>query len=152
MYTSPHSDASTCLIYCSLTSCSELYTSKVFGASMFSPVLYDLMLPCFLKCTHLHSLVHPPALFHCAQTSPTARLCGHFVSHLFTCPDVPPPPALPSTTPTPRLDHFITYSLHHTHLHPSVTCEALYLLQHLKACFPAAEGSSGHHVFIWHSC
>jgi hypothetical protein len=79
---------------------------------------------------------------------PTAQLCGCFVSHLFTCPDVPPPPALPSTTPTPRLDHFIAYTLHHTHLHPSVTFAALYILQHLKACFPAAKGSSGHHLFI----
>ncbi len=29
-------------------------------------------------------------------------------------------------------------SLHHTHLHPSVTFAALYLLQHLKVRFPAA--------------
>src|SRR6266702_2594696 len=33
-----------------------------------------------------------------------------FVSHLFTCLDVPPSPALPSTTPIPRLDHFTTFS------------------------------------------
>jgi hypothetical protein len=43
-----------------------------------------------------------------------------------------PIPALPSTTPTPRLDHFIAYALHRTHLHPSVTFAALYLLQCLK--------------------
>jgi hypothetical protein len=32
-----------------------------------------------------------------------AKLCGRFVSHLFTCPDVPPPPVPPSTTPSPTL-------------------------------------------------
>src|SRR5882757_1248993 len=39
---------------------------------------------------------------------------AHFVSHLFACPDVPPPSAPPSTTQTPRLDHFIAYALHRT--------------------------------------
>jgi len=79
---------------------------------------------------------------------PTAKLCARFVSHLFACPDVPPPPAPPSTTPTPRLDHFIAYALHRTRLHQSVTFSALYLLQRLKARFPAAKGSSGHRLFI----
>ncbi|KAH9171435.1 hypothetical protein EDB89DRAFT_2070756 [Lactarius sanguifluus] len=60
----------------------------------------------------------------------------------------PLPPAPPSTTPTPRLDHFIAYALHRTRLHPSVTFAALYLLQRLKARFPAAKGSSGHRLFI----
>ncbi|KAH9989749.1 hypothetical protein BJV77DRAFT_668770 [Russula vinacea] len=78
----------------------------------------------------------------------TAKLCARFVSHLFACPDVPPPPAPPSTTLTPRLDHFIAYALHRTRLHPSVTFAALYLLQRLKARFPAAKGSSGHRLFI----
>ena len=32
-----------------------------------------------------------------------------------------PPSAPPSTTPTPRLDHFIAYALHQTQLHQSVT-------------------------------
>jgi hypothetical protein len=78
----------------------------------------------------------------------TAKLCARFVSHLFACPDVPPPPPPPSTTLTPRLDHFIAYALHRTRLHPSVTFAALYLLQRLKARFPAAKGSSGHRLFI----
>ncbi|KAI9508822.1 hypothetical protein F5148DRAFT_979263 [Russula earlei] len=78
----------------------------------------------------------------------TAKLCARFVSHLFACPDVPPPPVPPSTTPTPRLDHFIAYALHRTRLHSSVTFAALYLLQRLKARFPAAKGSSGHRLFI----
>jgi hypothetical protein len=46
------------------------------------------------------------------------------------------------------LDHFIAYALHRTRLHPSVTFAALYLLQRLKARFPAAKGSSGHRLFI----
>ncbi|KAI0282484.1 hypothetical protein BGY98DRAFT_954300 [Russula aff. rugulosa BPL654] len=78
----------------------------------------------------------------------SAKLCARFVSHLFACPDVPPPPAPPSTNPTPRLDHFIAYALHRTRLHSSVTFAALYLLQRLKARFPAAKGSSGHRLFI----
>src|SRR5258708_9031232 len=74
----------------------------------------------------------------------TAKLCSRFVSHLFTCPEVPPPPAPPSTTQTPRLQHFIAYALHRTPLHASVTFAALYLLQRLKAHFPATKGPSGH--------
>jgi hypothetical protein len=66
----------------------------------------------------------------------------------YGCPDVPPPPAPPSTNPTPRLDHFIVYALHRTRLHSSVTFAALYLLQRLKARFPAAMGSFGHRLFI----
>ncbi|KAF8257930.1 hypothetical protein EI94DRAFT_1626163 [Lactarius quietus] len=88
---------------------------------------------------------------------PTAKLslyhvCGRFVSLLFACPDVPSPTP-PSTTPTPRLAHLIAYALHpyalhRTRLHSSITFAALYLLQRLKACFPAAGGSSGHQLFI----
>jgi hypothetical protein len=36
-----------------------------------------------------------------------AKLCAHFVSHLFTYPDVPHSPPPSSPTPTPRMDHFI---------------------------------------------
>jgi hypothetical protein len=52
---------------------------------------------------------------------------------LFACP------APPSTTQTPRLEHFIAYALHYMQLHTSVTFTAFYL-QHLKARFPAAKG------------
>ena len=48
----------------------------------------------------------------------------------------------------PQLDLFIAYALHRTKLHKSVTFAALYLLQCLKARFPAARGSSGHQLFI----
>ncbi|KAI0290812.1 hypothetical protein BC826DRAFT_887414, partial [Russula brevipes] len=41
-----------------------------------------------------------------------------------------------------------TYALHHTRLHNSDTFAALYLLQRLKARFPAGKGSSGHRLFI----
>jgi hypothetical protein len=71
---------------------------------------------------------------------------GHTAS-LFTCPEVPSPPAPPSTTQTPQLEHFIAYALHHMQLHTSVTFTALYLLQCLKACFPAAKELSGHWLF-----
>jgi hypothetical protein len=55
----------------------------------------------------------------------------------------------PSTLlPNPQLDHIIAYALHRTRLHPSVTLAALYLLQRLKARFPAAKGYSGHRLFI----
>ena len=69
-------------------------------------------------------------------------------SPTFLCLDLPPPPPLPSNTLTPQLDHFIAYALHCMQLHASVTFVALYLLQRLKAHFPAAKGSSGHQLFI----
>ncbi|ETW74966.1 hypothetical protein HETIRDRAFT_242837, partial [Heterobasidion irregulare TC 32-1] len=76
-----------------------------------------------------------------------AKLSARFVSHLFACPDAPLPISAAST-PTPRLDHFIAYALHRTRLHTAVTFASLYLLQRLKARFPAAKGSSGHRLFI----
>ncbi|EKM53413.1 uncharacterized protein PHACADRAFT_259782 [Phanerochaete carnosa HHB-10118-sp] len=76
----------------------------------------------------------------------TAKVCAHFVTHLFACPEQPP--AQSPSQPAPRLDLFIAYALHRTRLHESVTFAALYLLQRLKARFPAARGSSGHRLFI----
>ncbi|EPQ55085.1 hypothetical protein GLOTRDRAFT_41750, partial [Gloeophyllum trabeum ATCC 11539] len=79
----------------------------------------------------------------------TAKLCARFVTHLFACPDYPPPSTTTSpSTPSPPLANFIAYALHRTRLHSSVTFAALYLLQRLKARFPAARGSSGHRLFI----
>ena len=46
------------------------------------------------------------------------------------------------------LDDFIAYALHRTRLHESVTYASLFLLQRLKARFPAAKGSSGHRLFV----
>jgi hypothetical protein len=43
--------------------------------------------------------------------------------------------ASPSTTQTPRLDHFIVYALHCTWLHSSMMFTALYLLQCLNSVF-----------------
>lgn len=76
-----------------------------------------------------------------------AKICARFVTHLFACPELPPPQPH-SNAPSPRLDIFISYALHRTRLHESVTYAALYLLQRLKARFPAARGSSGHRLFI----
>ncbi|KAJ3485067.1 hypothetical protein NLI96_g5214 [Meripilus lineatus] len=78
----------------------------------------------------------------------TAKTCAHFVTHLFACPDLPPPSTANPPTPSPTLAIFIAYALHRTRLHASVTFAALYLLQRLKARFPAARGSSGHRLFI----
>ncbi|KAI0317126.1 hypothetical protein OF83DRAFT_1172242 [Amylostereum chailletii] len=78
-----------------------------------------------------------------------AKICARFVSHLFACPELPPAGSATTTAvPSPRLDTFIAYALHRTRLHVSVTFAALYLLQRLKARFPAAKGSSGHRLFI----
>jgi hypothetical protein len=77
-------------------------------------------------------------------------MCARFITALFSCPDVPPPPtngAAP-TGPAPTLAAFIAYALHRTRLTPSVTFCALFLLSRLKGRFPAARGSSGHRLFI----
>ncbi|CAL1711356.1 unnamed protein product [Somion occarium] len=77
-----------------------------------------------------------------------AKTCAHFVTHLFACPELPQPSTANPGTPSPPLALFIAYALHRTRLHSSVTFAALYLLQRLKARFPAARGSSGHRLFI----
>ncbi|OCH86080.1 hypothetical protein OBBRIDRAFT_738657 [Obba rivulosa] len=96
----------------------------------------------------------PPPTSHSSNSDPyygheeTAKLCAHFVTHLFACPDLPPVSSSNPSAPAPTLSLFIAYALHRTRLHPSVTFAALYLLQRLKARFPAARGSSGHRLFI----
>jgi len=77
-------------------------------------------------------------------------MCARFITSLFSCPDVPPPPTNGSTPsgPSPTLAAFIAYALHRTRLHQSVTFCALFLLSRLKGRFPAARGSSGHRLFI----
>ncbi|KAG1882541.1 uncharacterized protein F5891DRAFT_1250393, partial [Suillus fuscotomentosus] len=66
------------------------------------------------------------------------------INHLFTCPEYPPS----SSNSQVKLPHFIAYALHQTKLHSSVTFAALIPLQQLKVCFPTAQGSSGHHLFV----
>lgn len=75
-------------------------------------------------------------------------MAAHFVTHLFQCPELPTPSASNPNAPCPPLGLFIAYALHRTRLHASVTFSALFLLQRLKARFPAARGSSGHRLFI----
>ena len=85
-----------------------------------------------------------------------AKICAHYISNLFHCPNQPPPssahlfycPNRSPSSPPPSLAHFIAYALHRTRLHSHVTFAALYLLQRLKMRFPAARGSSGHRLFI----
>ena len=50
----------------------------------------------------------------------------------------------------PPPGHFIAHTLHRARLDATVTFATLHL-QHLKAHFPAAEGSFGHRLFIQHS-
>jgi len=77
-----------------------------------------------------------------------AKLCARFISHLFACPGIPPPPSAPSTSLILHLEHFIAYTLCRMRLHMSVTFTMLYHLQRPKARFPVAKGSSGHHLFL----
>ncbi|KAF8342930.1 uncharacterized protein EI90DRAFT_2903207, partial [Cantharellus anzutake] len=82
----------------------------------------------------------------------TAKMSAAFISHLFACPDLPPPSNAVTSTgapiPSPKLANFVAYALHRTRLPSSVTFASLFLLQRLKARFPAARGSSGHRLFI----
>ena len=73
----------------------------------------------------------------------TARLCGQFITHLFACPEYPPTSSGLNT----KLPHFIIYALHCT----------IVLICHLrsvgptemsKSTIPAAQGFSGHRLFI----
>ncbi|KAI0669695.1 hypothetical protein C8Q78DRAFT_1041616 [Trametes maxima] len=91
-----------------------------------------------------HASVSDPYYGH----EETAKICGKFVTHLFALPDLPPLSTAVPPTPSPPLANFIAYALHRTRLHTSVTFAALYLLQRLKARYPAARGSSGHRLFI----
>jgi hypothetical protein len=106
---------------------------------------------------------------------PSAKLHARFVSHLFACLDVPPPPALPSATQIPRLNHFIDYALHRTRLHTSVTTRrcifsnasmpvspllrglpaTAYLFQHLcwhPRLFATTLILTSHHVLLVKAC
>jgi hypothetical protein len=111
------------------------------------------------ECSVITSLSHPTTSSPSSPVSASSHI-GHSHCHLFThTPFLYPhlisttqkrPPSLapPLTTPTPQLDHFIAYTLHRTQLHPLVTFLAHYPLQCLKARFPMAKGSLGHHLFI----
>lgn len=92
-----------------------------------------------------HSTLQPDPFYGHEET---AKLCAKFVTHLFACPELPPLSTSHPPAPSPPLANFIAYALHRTRLHSSVTFAALYLLQRLKARFPAARGSSGHRLFI----
>ena len=64
--------------------------------------------------------------------------------HLFACPDLPALWTIVPPAPSPPLTNFIAHALYRTRLHTSITFAALYLLQRLKARFPAARNSLGH--------
>ncbi|KAG9121254.1 hypothetical protein FRC07_002873, partial [Ceratobasidium sp. 392] len=77
----------------------------------------------------------------------TTKMCTRFITHLFSCPDVPP--ATSQSAVTPSLARIVAYALHRTRPHSSVTFCALYLLSRLKKRFPAARASSGHRLYIF---
>ena len=53
-------------------------------------------------------------------------MCARFITALFSCPDVPPPPANGPAPAPSALGPFIAYTLHRTHLTVSVTFCALF--------------------------
>ncbi|QRV84112.1 Cyclin, N-terminal domain [Ceratobasidium sp. AG-Ba] len=61
----------------------------------------------------------------------TAKMCARFITHLFSCPDVPPATSSSADQAT-LLGHILR----------------AYLLSRLKNRFPAARGSSGHRLYI----
>jgi hypothetical protein len=73
-------------------------------------------------------------------------LCCSQITHLFSCPNLPPPSL--NTLVRPPLAGFVAYALYRTQLPPSVTTASLLLLARLKARYPQAKGSSGHRLFI----
>ena len=74
----------------------------------------------------------------------TALLCARFVTHLFAHNGWRSTPSCSNS----KLQCFIAHVLYRTKLHSSVTFAALVLLQHLKAHFPTARGSSCQRLFL----
>ena len=121
-------------------------------------------LPC---ATRASCTAHPPTPFRTLSSAlPTSPRASHFLPalpmdrprcHPYSITGVvrnrlfdPAQEALLRYLP-PRVEgpgRPIAYTLHRTRLHQSATFAALYLLQRLKAWFPAAKGSSGHHLFL----
>jgi hypothetical protein len=92
-------------------------------------------MPVFLKTLpRLLWPLPPSASFFLALSLPPPSL---LILHL--PPSLPHPLGRPSN---PTVGPLLAYALHHTRLHPLVTFAALYLLQRLKARFPAAKSFS----------
>ncbi|CDZ97829.1 Cyclin [Phaffia rhodozyma] len=90
-----------------------------------------------------------------AQVDPATKWYGHqaiatttarYISHLFSCPDLPPYPSA-SGARSP-LANFVAYSLYRTQLPPSVATIALLFLYRLKKRYPSARGSSGQRLWL----
>ncbi|KAJ7821165.1 hypothetical protein B0H13DRAFT_2377531 [Mycena leptocephala] len=73
-----------------------------------------------------------------------ARLSARYITYLFGCPPHP----RRSTHLKMDLPHFIAFVFHHSKLHIDVLYTALVFLERLKIKFPAANGCSGHRLFI----
>ncbi|KAI0807002.1 hypothetical protein C8Q74DRAFT_1225376 [Fomes fomentarius] len=92
-----------------------------------------------------HLLVPHPTQLHIH----IAKLSSRFLIHLFACPLLHPDTSTRQIAiPKLQLADFIAHTLSTARLHTSLAFAALYLLQRLKARFPAARGSSGHRLFI----
>lgn len=74
-----------------------------------------------------------------------AHLCTCFITQLFACHKYP----TTSSGLNMKLPYFITYTLHWTKLHSSVTSATLVTQPQLKAQFPTTHGSSGHQLYIF---
>ncbi|KAF7791965.1 hypothetical protein EIP86_002992 [Pleurotus ostreatoroseus] len=75
-----------------------------------------------------------------------AEICAHFVTHVFSCPEVLPASSRDSLCPP--LSEFIAYALHRTQLHHTVTFTALFLLLKLRLKFPDKDYLSGPRLFL----
>ncbi|KAG9074044.1 hypothetical protein FS749_014439 [Ceratobasidium sp. UAMH 11750] len=105
--------------------------------------LGDAKAPTYTPTTQRHSSALADQYYGHEET---AKMCARFITHLFSCPDIPP--ATSQSTVTPSLAHFVAYALYRTRLHLSVTFCAFYLLSRLKSRFPTVCSASGHRLYI----
>lgn len=89
----------------------------------------------------------PDEVLTCKFCTAISLLCEQFVNVLFDCPTTPSLVGA-KKSPAPRLAEFVAYALYRTRLPSWITYHALYLLQRLKAHFPAARGTAGHPLFL----
>ncbi len=104
-----------------LFTCSDVppFSSPMSSATLVFTLL-SLHLPHLFTCPDVLHCLPPlqPLSWIISCPFPPLHLsspCCRFISHLFACPDVPPSPALPSTTPSLHFPHLFTCLdvLHH---------------------------------------
>ncbi|TBU38253.1 hypothetical protein BD309DRAFT_874763 [Dichomitus squalens] len=72
-----------------------------------------------------------------------AKICSHFIKHLFRCPDVSHVTGSPFDDPAIPLAQFIAHAIHSSKADTSIVFSALYLLQRLKGRYPMSWGGNG---------